>query len=36
MKILNWITEHELDQPTRRGWIDAANAKRGPKSTASS
>ncbi len=22
MKILNWITEHDLDQLKRRGWIE--------------
>jgi len=28
MKILNWITDHELDQLKRRGWIEGQREPR--------
>jgi hypothetical protein len=28
MKILNWITDHELDQLKRRGWIERRRERR--------
>jgi len=36
MKILNWITEHELDQLTRRSWIERQRGTHPSKSAASS